>query len=644
MITELFTPYKIGTCTIPNRLVVPAMVMNLCTEDGMITERYIRYMEEKAKGGWGLLITEDYGVNEHAKGYRCIPGLFNDEQIPGNIRLTETIHQYDSKIFAQIYHAGRQSRHLVNGNVQPVAPSAIKDTFCLDLPKELTVDEIHQIVKDFGSTARRVKESGFDGLEIHAAHGYLICEFLSPFTNKRVDEYGGCFENRVRFLDEIYAEIRKNVGPDFPVQVRISANEYLLGGRTEADAYELARHLDEIGVDCIHVSNGMYASPIEKQIIAPMYTKHALNMDVAEQIKKLVSCPVIVTNRINNPNMADTLLKMGKADFIGMGRGSLADPYLPNKAKEGKLENIRYCIGCLQGCEAGLLNDDCATCLVNPRVGREYEKAIEKTDSPKKVMVIGGGPAGLMAAETAALRGHDVTVYEAQESLGGAFRSAAYPLGKGELSTFVSSLRKSLADLSVPVKLNTEVTEEMIQNEKPDTVIVATGSRPLRLNIEGIDGANVITAEEALLGKKDIGFGPVVVCGGGEVGAETAHYLTQTNHDITVVEMRDDILNDMMPLSKQCLLGYMQETGVKVITNAKVSKITETSVEYTDKEGNTVSLPAETVVSAFGYKAYNPLEEAAKKYCADVRTVGSAVKAGNALTAVREAYDAAMSI
>ena len=431
MITELFTPYKIGTCTIPNRLVVPAMVMNLCTEDGMITERYIRYMEEKAKGGWGLLITEDYGVNEHAKGYRCIPGLFNDEQIPGNIRLTETIHQYDSKIFAQIYHAGRQSRHLVNGNVQPVAPSAIKDTFCLDLPKELTVDEIHQIIKDFGSTARRVKESGFDGLEIHAAHGYLICEFLSPFTNKRIDEYGGCFENRVRFLDEIYAEIRKNVGPDFPVQVRISANEYLLGGRTEADAYELARHLDEIGVDCIHVSNGMYASPIEKQIIAPMYTKHALNMDVAEQIKKLVSCPVIVTNRINNPNMADTLLKMGKADFIGMGRGSLADPYLPNKAKEGKLENIRYCIGCLQGCEAGLLNDDCATCLVNPRVGREYEKAIEKTDSPKKVMVIGGGPAGLMAAETAALRGHDVTVCEAQETLGGAFRSAAYPLGKG---------------------------------------------------------------------------------------------------------------------------------------------------------------------------------------------------------------------
>ena len=644
MLTELFTPYHIGNCEIPNRLVVPAMVMNLCTEDGKITERYIKYMEEKAKGGWGLLITEDYGVNEHAKGYRCIPGLFNDEQIEGNKKLTETIHQYDSKIFAQIYHAGRQSRHLVNGNVQPLAPSAIKDTFCLDMPKEMTKEEIHQIVKDFGSTAKRVKESGFDGLEIHAAHGYLICEFLSPFTNKRVDEYGGCFENRVRFLDEIYAEIRKNVGPDFPVQVRISANEYLLGGRTEADAFELARHLDELGVDCIHVSNGMYASPIQYQIIAPMYTKHALNMDVAEQIKKLVSCPVIVTNRINNPNMADTLIKMGKADFVGMGRGSLADPYLPKKAKEGKLENIRYCIGCLQGCEAGLLNDDCATCLVNPRVGREYENELKKTDHPKKVMVIGGGPAGLMAAETAALQGHDVTVYEAKDTLGGAFKSAAYPLGKGELSTFVSSLRKSLNDLNVPVLLNTEVTEEMIKEKAPEAIIIATGSRPLMLNIEGINGFNVFTAEDILLGKKDIGFGPVVVCGGGEVGAETAHYLTQTNQNITVVEMRDDILNDMMPLSRQCLLGYMKETGIKVVTNAKVSRITENSVEYINKDGETISLPAETVISAFGYRAYNPLEDIAKKYCDNVQVVGSAVKAGNALTAVKEGYDAALKL
>ena len=644
MMTKLFTPAKIGTCEIPNRLIVPAMVMNLCTEDGMITERYIRYIEEKAKGGWGMVITEDYAVNENAKGYKFIPGLYNDEQIEGNKKLTETIHQYDTKLFCQMYHPGRQSKHDVNGNVQPVAPSAIKDPFCMDLPREMTREEIHQIVRDFGSTARRAKEAGFDGIEIHAAHGYLISSFLSPFTNKRVDEYGGCFENRTRILDEIYAEIRENVGKDFPVQVRISANEYLLGGRTEADTYELVRHLDELGVDAIHVSNGMYASPVIRQIIAPMYTEHAFNMDTAEQVKKLVSCPVIVTNRINDPKMADTILAMGKADFIGMGRGSLADPHLPNKAKEGKFENIRYCIGCLQGCEAGLLAGTCATCLVNPRVAREYENPMEKVSDPKKVMVIGGGPAGLIAAETAALVGHDVTVYEAGEYLGGQFRSAAFPPGKGELSTFTSSMRKSLEDLSVPVKLGCTVTEELIASEKPDAVIIATGAKPLMPPIAGIDGANVVAAEDVLLGKVDVQPGPVVVCGGGEVGGETAHFLTQTCQDITILEMQEDILVDMFPLMKMQLLQYIAETGIKVRRNATVTSISENSVSFKNPDGSIETIPAATVVSAFGYKAYNPLEEAAKKYCSEVKVVGCAVKAGNALTAIREGYEAALAI
>ena len=644
MMTELFTPAKIGNCEIPNRLIVPAMVMNLCTEDGMITERYIKYIEEKAKGGWGLVITEDYAVNEHAKGYQFIPGLYNDAQMEGNKKLTETVHKYDTKLFCQMYHPGRQSRHAVNGNVQPIAPSAIKDTFCMDLPREITVDEIHQIVRDFGETARRAKLCGFDGIEIHAAHGYLISEFLSPFTNKRVDEYGGCFDNRTRILDEIYAEIRKNVGNDFPVQVRISANEYLLGGRTEADTYELARHLDELGVDAIHISNGMYASPIERQIIAPMYTEHAFNMDTAEQVKKLVSCPVIVTNRINDPKMADTILKMGKADFIGMGRGSLADPYLPAKAKAGDFANIRYCIGCLQGCEAALLNGTCATCLVNPRVGREYENAMTPSKSPKKVMIIGAGPAGLIAAEIAAKLGHHVAVYEAKQEIGGQFRSAAYPLGKGELATFAASLRKSLSDLNVPVKLGVEVTGDIISSESPDAIIIATGAKPLVLPIPGIDGENVVTAEDVLLGNADVQPGPVVVCGGGEVGGETAHFLTQTCQDITILEMQKDILNDMMPLTRICLMNYIREARIRVLTDAKVSAIDQDGVRYTDAEGKTQKVPANTVVSAFGYKAYNPLEETAKKHCKNVTVIGGAVKAGNALTAIREGYEAALAL
>ena len=245
MFTKLFSPMKIGHCTIPNRLVVPAMVTNFCTEDGMITDRFVLYLEEKAKGGWGLIITEDYAVNPNAKGYRFIPGLYTDAQLEGNRKLTETIHRYDSKIFCQIYHPGRQSTHFVNGGVPPLAPSATMDPLLQEMPREMTVEEIHGVVADFASCAKRCKEAGFDGIEIHAAHGYLISEFLSPYTNKRVDQYGGCFENRARFLDEVYAAVRKEVGADFPVTVRISVNEYLLGGRTEAESFVLARHCED---------------------------------------------------------------------------------------------------------------------------------------------------------------------------------------------------------------------------------------------------------------------------------------------------------------------------------------------------------------------------------------------------------------
>lgn len=644
MLDTVFSPMKIGSCTIPNRLVVPAMVTNFCTEDGILTERYIKYIEEKAKGGWGLIITEDYAVNKNAKGYQFIPGLYNDEQIPGNKELTGIVHQYGSKIFCQMYHPGRQATHYVNGGVQPIAPSATMDPLLQEMPREITVEEIHQIVADFGECARRSKESGFDGIEIHAAHGYLIAEFLSTYTNRRVDEYGGCFDNRVRFLDEIYAAVRTAVGDDFPVIIRISVNEYLLGGRTEAESFVLARHCEDLGFDGVHISNGMYATPPIRQIIAPMYTEHAFNMYGAEQAKGLLGVPVILTNRINDPRMADTLIKMGKADFIGMGRGSLADPFLPKKAQAGQPCNIRYCIGCLQGCEQKLFEGTYITCLVNPRIGREYENDLAPTTSPKKVMVIGGGPGGLMAAETAAKLGHTVALYEKNSDLGGQFKSAAYPIGKGELATFVSSLRKSLSDLNVPVYLNTEVTAELLEAEKPDAVIVATGATPLTPPIKGIDGANVVTAEDVLLGRTQVKPGPVVVCGGGEVGGETAQFVAEANHDVTVLEMQDDILNDMMVMTRTCLIGYLKDAGVKVMTNAKVSEIGEGSVTYVNKAGEAVTIPATTVISAFGYRAYNPLEQTAKAVCGNVQVIGGAIKAGNALTAIAEGYQAALAL
>ena len=644
MFAKLFSPMKIGSCTIPNRLAVPAMVTNFCTEDGLVTDRLVRYLEEKAKGGWGLIITEDYAVNPNAKGYRFIPGLYNDAQLKGNRKLTETIHRYDSKIFCQIYHPGRQSTHFVNGGVQPIAPSATMDPLLQEMPREMTVEEIHGIVADFASCARRCKEAGFDGIEIHAAHGYLISEFLSPYTNKRVDQYGGCFDNRARFLDEIYAAVRKEVGADFPVTVRISVNEYLLGGRTEAESFVLARHCEELGFDAIHVSNGMYASPATRQIIAPMFSEHAFNMQGAQQIKELVHIPVILTNRINDPRMADTLLMMNKADFIGMARGSLADPFLPVKARQGHLSNIRYCIGCLQGCEQKLFEGTSITCLVNPRIGLEYESELTPVETPKKVLVIGGGPGGLMAAETAARRGHRVTVYEKKADLGGQFKSAAYPIGKGELATFISSARQNLSDMQVPIHLNTEVTPELLEAEKPDAIIVATGAHPLMPPIPGIDGSHVVTAEDVLLGNVTVPAGPVVVCGGGEVGGEVAQFVAESHPDVTILEMQPDILNDMMVFTRRCLLSYLKDARVRVLTHAKVQKIEDDKVAYLDQAGQSVSLPAAAVISAFGYRAYNPLEAAARSVCENVQVIGGAVKAGNALTAIAEGYKAAMAL
>ncbi|MDD8048005.1 MAG: FAD-dependent oxidoreductase [Thomasclavelia sp.] len=638
----LFSPMKIGNCEIKNRLVVPAMVTQTCGYDGIISDRYIKYHEEKAKGGWGLIITEDYGVLEVGRGYDQIPGFWNDEQIEKNKELTKTIHEYGSKIFCQLYYAGKQKMPNVPGEV--LAPSAIKDPAAMSKPREMTIEEIKEVVEAFGSAAKRAKEAGFDGVEIHAAHGYLIAEFLSTFINKRTDEYGGCFDNRVRILDEIYASVRKNVGDDFPVICRISVNEYVTGGRTEAESYELARHLDDLGVDAINVSNGAYASDPNHHVISSMFADHAFNMDTAKQIKELVSCPIMLVNRINDPKMADTLIKMNKTDFIDMGRGSIADPYLPKKAMEGKFEEINYCIGCLQGCEFGLFTPAGVTCLVNPRVTQEYVDDLSKVENSKNVMIIGTGPAGMMAARTAAKKGHKVTVYDKDTHFGGAFRSAAYPMGKGELSTVISSYRKQCLDLGVEFKMGVEVNEEVIKDAKPEAIIVATGSIPFTPNILGSKGVNVVNAEDVLYGNVQIPQGPVVVCGGGEVGCETAEFISQTNRDVSVLEMQPQVLTDMVPPNMVVLLGRMIAQQIKIVTDATVSNISENSVSYQTKDGNEVTIPATTVVSAFGYKAYNPLEEIAKANCKEVYVVGSAVKAGNAMTATNEGYNAALKL
>ena len=641
MLDHLFKAGKIGSCEIKNRLAVTAMVTNYCDEDGNATERYICYHEEKAKGGWGLIITEDYAINAHCMGYKNIAGLYNDEQITSHKKLTERVHQYGSKIFAQIYHGGRQSHAGVNGGVQPVAPSAIPCPWCRDLPKEMTKADIRQVIQEFGECAKRVKEAGFDGIELHAGHGYLLAEFMSTYVNKRTDEYGGCLDNRVRIIKEVYDSIRANVGDNFPLMIRFSADEDMPGGRDIAETRVLAELFEQWGFDALHVSSGVYGD-YNRGIASPMYEKHAWTVDYAAEVKKIVNIPVMTVNRINDPRMANNVIGMGKADFVGMGRGSLADPFLPNKAKEGKLCDIRYCIGCLQGCTGALYFGGAVTCLVNPSLGMEYKNDYSNVETPKNIAVIGAGPAGLETAIHAARRGHNVTLFEAKDKTGGQFISAAYPPAKGEFTTFVNWANKQLNDYGVNVLLNTKATVEKIKAGNYDEVVVTTGGTPVVPPIKGIDLPHVKLAEEVLVGKVTAGDN-CIIAGGGEVGCETAAHLASIQKGATIVEMKQDLMEELDGVNKHALKGILNRFEVLSYTDTKVLEIKENSVLVETPQGQK-ELTCDCVILAMGYKPNGVLADELEAAGIHVHKIAGAVKTSNAMIANREGFELGMKL
>lgn len=641
MFEKLFTPMKIGNCEVKNRLVVTAMVTNYCDNRGIATERYIRYHEEKAKGGWGLIITEDYAIDAHCMGYECIAGLYTDEQISGHKELTDRVHKYGAKIFAQIYHGGRQSHSGMNGGVQPIAPSAIPCPWCRELPREMTKADIQEVVQNFGNCARRVKEAGFDGIELHAGHGYLLAEFMSTYANKRTDEYGGCLDNRVRIIKEIYDSIRANVGDDFPLIIRFSADEDMPGGRDIAETRVLAKMFENWGFDGLHVSSGVYGD-YNRGIVSSMYEKHAWTVDYAEEVKKIVNIPVITVNRINDPRMADSVIAMGKADFVGMGRGSLADPFLPNKAKAGQLCDIRYCIGCLQGCTGALYVGGPVTCLVNPSVGLEYQSDYTKVDKPKNIAIIGAGPAGLETAIHAARRGHKVTLYEARNKTGGQFVSAAYPPAKGEFTTFIAWANRQLDKYGVNVLLNTKATVEMIKEGNYDEVVVTTGGSPIVPNIKGIHLPHVKIAEDVLVGNVAAGDN-CIIAGGGEVGCETAAHLASIQKGATIVEMKPVLMEELDGVNKEQLNKILNRFHVQSYTNTKVLEIKENSV-LVETNGEQSEIPCDCVILAMGYKPNTELANALEQEGIKIHKIAGAVKTSNALIANREGFELGMKI
>ena len=451
--SKIFEPITINKMVLKNRLVVSAMVSLYANADGTASEKFIAYHERKAKGGWGLIITEDYIVAPQVGAFKVLPALYADEQIESHRKLTDRIHAAGGKIAAQIYHAGRETSSAITGK-KPVAPSAIKDPSTTEIPHELTVDEIGQIQDQFAQCALRVKKAGFDAVEIHGAHGYLIGEFCSSFSNKRSDMYGGTILNRARFAVEIVKKVRAAVGEDFPIIYRMSTVEYVQAGLNIEESKVIARLLENAGVDAIHCSQGVYgSSPV---IIPPSAVDVANYIDNAAEIKKVVSIPVIGVGRINDPLLAESILISGKADMVTMARASLADPDMPNKALKGQYDEIIHCIGCLQGCSGEQKKGRPIRCLVNPLTGREDELKIEEAKDKKNIYIAGGGLAGCEAAIVLASRGHVVTLFEKGSQLGGQWRAASVPIGKGDFSSFIVWQAVQLKKLGVTIKLHTE--------------------------------------------------------------------------------------------------------------------------------------------------------------------------------------------
>ena len=636
----MFQPIEIGPMTVKNRFVVPPMGNNFANTDGTMSEQSAAYYRERAKGGFGLITIEATVVHKGAKGGPRKPCLYDDSTIESFRKVIDGCHAEGAKVSIQLQNAGPEG-NAKNAGAPITAATSIPSVCGRDIPKQLTTEEVYELIKGYGEAARRAMEAGADAVEIHMAHGYLVSTFLSPRTNKRVDEFGGCFENRMRFSRLIIEEVKKATQGKIAVLARINCADEVPGGLDVHDSAAIAAYLESCGLDGLHVSRAVHIK--DEFMWAPTVIHGGFSAAEVEEIKRAVNIPVITVGRYTEPQFAELMVKEGRADLVAFGRQSLADPAMPKKAQEERLEDMTPCIACLQGCVANMYAGNPVCCLTNPFLGHEAEP-LEKAEEPKKVMVIGGGVAGLSAAFIAKERGHEVTLYEAGDVLGGNMRLAAYPPGKGDITNMIRSYIHRCQKDGVKIVMNCEVTPELIKEEKPDSVIIATGSKTLILPIEGIDNPAIIHGSDLLDGKRAAGK-KVLVVGGGMVGCETAAFLGEQEHDVTVIEFRDTVGADVIHEHRVYLMKDFEEYGIGQITGAKVCRFFEDGVEYDTADGEHHEARGyDSVVLSMGYRNYNPLEEQVKAIVPDIYVIGDAIRARRALDATKEAYDVASQI
>jgi 2,4-dienoyl-CoA reductase-like NADH-dependent reductase (Old Yellow Enzyme family)/thioredoxin reductase len=634
---RLFTPIKVGKLELKNRIIMPPMIERLATH-GAPNDAVKDFYAARARGGVALIVLTP-GIVDISMASPIQLGIYDDSFIRGFKQFTDLIHSCGGRMGIQLMHLGRQGGEIKR--YKPVAASPIPLTPKDEVPRELTIGEVEGLVEKFAEAARRARDAGFDMVELHGCHGYLLSGFLSPLTNRRGDRYGGSVANRARFVMEIVSLIKERAGKDYPVSVRMNGSDYMPGGVTVDMARQTAKLLEEAGADMVGVSGGAYGSyPV---IVPPYDQPRGCNVPLAAAIKEVVKVPVAVAGRLDDPLVADEVLVTGKADVIAVARGLLADPELPNKALRGDFKGIRRCIACNVCIDGDPTPVSPITCTVNAEAGREREMAMAPATHQKSVMVIGGGLAGLEAARVAAARGHKVTLYEENADLGGQWLLASKPPHKQDHILVLGYMVGELDKLGVDRKRGVKVTAAMVEETRPDVVLVATGAKPLVPPIPGVEREEVVTAWDVLGGR---GVGQrVLLVGGGLTGLETAEFLAEQGKEVVVVEMLKRVGADMGGTVRWHLMNRTKKLTIKTFVSTQIKEIRAKGVVVVSRNGAEETWDAfDAIVLACGVRSKDELSKQIQGKVREVYVIGDAARARRGLEAIRSGSEIGRSL